>query len=168
MEFRLLGPVEVIRDGDPVAIGGRRERTMLALLLAEGRIVPVERLIDLVWGDAPPATARRQVHTCMSVLRTVVGEALQARDPGYLLRVAPERVDVHVFDTLVTQARQASSRAGTATRPRGSVRRWRCGGVRHWAAWPGLPGSACGWRSGSWPRCTSASTPTSPRTGTMI
>src|SRR5215216_3208032 len=58
LQFRLVGPVEVERDGAPVVIGGARRRAVLAILLLEaGRVVPVDRLIDGVWGEAPPETA---------------------------------------------------------------------------------------------------------------
>ncbi|HEU5469209.1 MAG TPA: BTAD domain-containing putative transcriptional regulator [Actinophytocola sp.] len=90
-----------------VRVGGRRERTMLAvLLLAAGRLVPIERLIDAVWGDAPPTTARRQVHNAASELRRALGGLLVTREPGYQLVVRPEAVDLRVFDARVMAARQ--------------------------------------------------------------
>ncbi|HEY0637262.1 MAG TPA: winged helix-turn-helix domain-containing protein, partial [Pseudonocardiaceae bacterium] len=95
MEFRLLGPVGVWQDGRPAWAGGRRERTMLAvLLLAAGRVVPASRLVDVVWGEAPPATARGQVHSGISVLRRVLRGRLVTRDPGYLVQVAPGELDL--------------------------------------------------------------------------
>ena len=60
MEFRILGPVEVIKDGQAVAVGGSRERAVLALLLASAnRVVSAERLADDLWGGEPPAHSLR-------------------------------------------------------------------------------------------------------------
>jgi DNA-binding SARP family transcriptional activator/tetratricopeptide (TPR) repeat protein len=110
MEFRLLGPVGVWDAGRPVRVGGRRERTMLAvLLLAGGRLVPVEKMIDAVWGDVPPPTARRQVHSGVSELRRVLGPRLVTREPGYLLAVEPDAVDLEAFESMAQTARRAAA-----------------------------------------------------------
>jgi DNA-binding SARP family transcriptional activator len=129
MEFRLLGPVGVWADGRPVRVGGRRERTMLAvLLLAAGRLVPVDKVIDAVWGDLPPATARRQVHNGISELRRALGARLVTRDPGYLLAIEPGAVDLHVFEEGVAASRRAAA-AGrweqAAAGLREALRLWR-------------------------------------------
>jgi DNA-binding SARP family transcriptional activator len=141
VEFRLLGPVEVWRDGASVPVGGPRERTLLAmLLLAAGRVVPVARLVDAVWGDAVPATARRQVHTGMSLVRKALGEALQTRGDGYLLRLAPGQTDAEEFEARVAAARQdalAGRAAEAAAGLRAALELWRgpaLGGVRGMAA----------------------------------
>lgn len=129
MEFRLLGPVGVWVNGQPVRMGGRRERTMLAvLLLATGRLVPNEKIIDAVWGDSPPVTARRQVHNATSELRRVLGPLLVTREPGYLLAVEPASVDLRVFETGVASARQeiaAGRLAEAAAAFRAALRLWR-------------------------------------------
>ncbi|HEU5110397.1 MAG TPA: AfsR/SARP family transcriptional regulator, partial [Micromonosporaceae bacterium] len=129
MEFRLLGPVGVWASGQPVRVGGRRERTMLAvLLLAAGRLVPIDKMIDAVWGDLPPATARRQIHNGTSELRRVLGARLVTRVPGYLLAVEPDVVDLYLFEERVTAARQAAA-AGrweqAAAGFRAALRLWR-------------------------------------------
>lgn len=129
MEFLLLGPVEVRDSGSAVWLGGRRERTILAvLLLAAGRLVPLDRLIDSVWGDRPPATARRQVHTGMSMLRRVLGDRLVTCDPGYRLATDLDDVDLRAFDLQVRQARQAAGQGRTgeaADDLRSALRLWR-------------------------------------------
>jgi DNA-binding SARP family transcriptional activator len=129
MEFRLLGPVGVWVDGRAVRLGGRRERTMLAvLLLAAGRLVPVEKIIDAVWGDAPPVTARRQVHNATSELRRVLGGLLVTREPGYLLAIEPAAVDLRVFESGVAAARAevAAGRLAEAVAGfRSALRLWR-------------------------------------------
>ncbi len=125
MEFRLLGPVGVTRAGRPLWLGGRRERTMLAVLvLAAGRVVPTHRLIDVAWGDTPPATARRQVHSAMSALRRALGERLVTRDPGYLLVARSGEVDAQVFDDRVAEARAARGTAEAADGLRAALRLW--------------------------------------------
>ncbi|MDQ4021839.1 MAG: NB-ARC domain-containing protein [Actinomycetota bacterium] len=112
MEYRILGPVEAL-DGDRVvALGGAKQRGLLAtLLLDAGHVVSVERLIDVVWGMAPPKKAVTRVHGLVSQLRRSLvaprgaPARLITRPPGYLLEVAPEEFDLAVFDRLVTAAR---------------------------------------------------------------
>lgn len=141
MEFRVLGPVGVFHDGRCAWLGGRRERTLLAtLLLAAGRVVPINRLIDVVWGDAPPATARRQVHSAVSVLRRVLGDRLTTVDPGYLVTVEPGELDLEAFTAEAGAARAMAAEghsAAAADRLRAALRRWRgpaLGGVTGLAA----------------------------------
>src|SRR5215211_4259635 len=72
VEFRILGPLVVLVDGAPVRLGRSREqRVLAALLLAANQVVPVERLIDLVWDDRPPETAVKLVRNCVSTLRGI-------------------------------------------------------------------------------------------------
>jgi len=98
--------VEVERDGAPVVIGGARRRAVLAILLLEaGRVVPVDRLIDGVWGEAPPETAATALHGHISQLRRALGDVIVTRPPGYLLDVDPESIDIRRFATLLEQAR---------------------------------------------------------------
>ena len=113
MEFRVLGAVEVWAHGVRVDLGGRQPRLVLAaLLLKPGRVVSVDQLIDLVWGQTPPHSARGTVQALVSRLRTALRRSetpveLIGRDPGYLLRVDPLAVDAHRFTALVAQARAA-------------------------------------------------------------
>jgi DNA-binding SARP family transcriptional activator/Tfp pilus assembly protein PilF len=107
VRFRVLGPVSV--SGDVLAAS--RERTVLAVLLLEpNHLVPVERLIDAVWGDNPPVTARAQIHTGISRLRRELGPAAGAvsTDPaGYRIAVSPDDLDTLVFAAHVDAARTA-------------------------------------------------------------
>ncbi|MDT5037048.1 MAG: hypothetical protein QOE03_2233 [Micromonosporaceae bacterium] len=120
MELRILGPLEVLASGGPVALGGPRPRTLLAVLALEpNRVVPVERLVDAVWDEAPPPTARSQLQMCVSGLRralapTKLADAIVTRPPGYLLRVRPGGLDAEVFDGLVARARTAAEAGRTA------------------------------------------------------
>jgi eukaryotic-like serine/threonine-protein kinase len=113
MDFRLLGPLEVT-DGDrAIALGGAKQRALLAvLLLHANEVVPTERLIDELWGAAPPATVAKSVQVYVSRLRRGIGQdRLVTRAPGYLLRVEPSELDVARFERLVAQADAADDRA---------------------------------------------------------
>jgi DNA-binding SARP family transcriptional activator len=131
MEFRILGPVEVVDAGVRLAIPGIRERTAVAVLvLRAGRVVSVPDLVDAIWPDDPPATARQQVRTAVSTVRRAIGDPLRilTRTPGYLLRVDPGEVDADLFEADVTLAR-SDLRAGrtgrAADRMRAALARWR-------------------------------------------
>src|SRR5262245_63705066 len=109
MDYRVLGPLEAQRDDGPLALGGAKQRAVLALLLLNAnRVVSRERLIDELWGDEPPASAVTNVHSYVSRLRKLLpAEALQTRPPGYLLAIEPEQVDLLRFERLVAEARTA-------------------------------------------------------------
>jgi DNA-binding SARP family transcriptional activator len=111
MEFRILGPLEVLEDGRPLALGRLKERIVLAvLLLHANEFVSRERLIDELWGVAPPATARKAVNVYISKLRkTLIGDGhdpIATADGGYRLVVDPDRVDVNRMRRLVAGARE--------------------------------------------------------------
>lgn len=117
LEFRLLGRVEVYRDGQPVDVGGPKQRAVLAsLLLRVRRVVSVDQLIDDLWPQQPPARAAATVQVFVSQLRRALepercrGEAatvLVTASPGYLLDVSPDAVDAHAFADLVARGRAA-------------------------------------------------------------
>jgi DNA-binding SARP family transcriptional activator len=121
MQYRLLGPLEAV-DGDrPLNLGGRKQRALLALLLLDAnRVVPVEQIIDELWGECPPDTAANAVQVHVASLRRILepGRAggarptpvLVTRSPGYLINVDAEDVDVLRFERLVDEARQLLAR----------------------------------------------------------
>jgi len=75
MEFRVLGPLEVAEQGRPLALGGGKQRALLAVLLLNANdVVPSERLVDEVWGESPPATAAKAVQVYVSRLRRQFGD----------------------------------------------------------------------------------------------
>src|SRR3989337_1692160 len=84
MEFRILGPVEVRDDGRIVRLGGGKQRAVLALLLPNAnRAVAPERMIELLWGERPPATAATALHGHISSLRKALGpDVIATRPPG--------------------------------------------------------------------------------------
>jgi DNA-binding SARP family transcriptional activator len=127
LEFRVLGPVEV-RDGDrTLLVGGRKPRALLAaLLLRVGEEVSAERLIDDLWGERPPQTAKNSLHNCVSALRRTLGaEVLVTRPSGYALEIEPEQVDLERFRRLVQWARAAASDEQRAVALREALELWR-------------------------------------------
>jgi len=70
VEFRILGPLEVVEDDRPLVLGGPKQRALLAvLLLHRGEVVSTDRLIDQLWGERPPASAAKSVQVYVSNLR---------------------------------------------------------------------------------------------------
>jgi DNA-binding SARP family transcriptional activator len=107
--FGILGPLEARRDGTEVALGGRIQRAVLALLLLDaGRVVSIDRIADELYAGDTPATAVTQVHRQISELRRALGEAaIETRAPGYVVRVGPEALDLRRFEALCTRADEA-------------------------------------------------------------
>ena len=106
MEFRALGPLEVLGDdGVPVPLGGPRPRALLAQLLLESNTpVSTDRLIDGIWGEAPPASAANALQVHVHALRAALGaDRIVTRPPGYLLRVEPDELDAERFERLVAE-----------------------------------------------------------------
>ena len=106
--FRILGPLEVLADDEePLALGGQKQRAVLALLLLRAnRVVSSDFLIDTLWGENPPRTAATSLQNSISALRKVLGpDALLTRSPGYMLFVQPESFDLARFEQLVADAR---------------------------------------------------------------
>jgi DNA-binding SARP family transcriptional activator len=110
VEFRILGPLEVVEGGRPLALGGPRQRALLAILLTRANeVVSNDRLIDELWGAQPPGNVTNALHYHVSQLRKTIGpsEAIVTREPGYLIRVAPHELDLLRFERLVEEARRA-------------------------------------------------------------
>src|SRR6476646_6604770 len=103
MDFRLLGTLEVARDGQPIRIARAKERALLAaLLLHANGALSTDGLIHRVWGADPPSTAAKALQVCISRLRKALGaDVLVTRAPGYLVRVEPGELDLHRFEDLV-------------------------------------------------------------------
>lgn len=107
MRFGILGPLQVTDSGREVVISAGRDRTVLAMLLLKpGQIVSTDDLIDAVWEDRPPATARGQLQTCVSRLRRTLRPVAILTDPaGYGIRVADDELDALAFTRLVARAK---------------------------------------------------------------
>jgi DNA-binding SARP family transcriptional activator len=110
LEFRLLGPLEVRRDGVALQLGGPKQRALLTLLLLDaGRAVSTDRLIDALWGEQPPRTAQTSLQNFVSQLRKQLGpDLLVTKPPGYLLRIDPSQLDVHCAKALLAKAKEAA------------------------------------------------------------
>ncbi|WP_329787268.1 BTAD domain-containing putative transcriptional regulator [Lentzea sp. DG1S-22] len=131
----MLGPVCVVVDGRQVPVGGPKPRTLLALLATRpGRVVSAEHLIDAIWGEDPPDTARALVHTYVSAIRKAVDAEVISRDAGGY-RLDAEEVDLTAF------RREAD--AGARAAPDQAVDHFRAA-LRHWR------GPALGGAQGSW------------------
>ncbi|GAA3831479.1 BTAD domain-containing putative transcriptional regulator [Sphaerisporangium flaviroseum] len=121
MKFRLLGPVEVWHEGRPVPLGGAKPRALLAALLIEpGRVVSSERLIDAIWADDPPTTARRVLYTYVASLRRAFASAglptvIVSHHVGYLAQIPPRSLDKDVFEQNVAEGRDAARKGDQQT-----------------------------------------------------
>jgi DNA-binding SARP family transcriptional activator/pimeloyl-ACP methyl ester carboxylesterase len=111
MDFRLLGPLEVLRDRVPVQIAAGKQRALLAILLLNANhTVSREQLIDALWGETVPDSAQKMVQIHVSQLRKALPEPrLHTRAPGYLLEVGDDELDLSRFERSVAGARQALS-----------------------------------------------------------
>lgn len=115
MRIDVLGPIQ-ITDGRVIRLAGQRQRALLAALSLElGKVVPVERLVDILWDADPPATARVKVQAHISALRQAIGHDMHAADgllftqpPGYVLSREGISLDLAEFDALTAQAKDAA------------------------------------------------------------
>ena len=110
MEFRILGPLEVLENSRSLALGRLKERIVLAvLLLHANEFVSRERLIDELWGTSPPATARKAVNVYISKLRQTLTrnghDPIATAEGGYRLGVDPDLLDAERLRSLIAQAR---------------------------------------------------------------
>jgi YVTN family beta-propeller protein len=129
MEFRILGPVEVWKDGRPVSFGRGKQRAVLALLVLDAnRIVSSDRLIDQLWNGQPPATAATALQGHISGLRKALGpDVIATRRPGYVLEIEPEQVDLGRFERLRDEARSALEHGdpdASSEKLRGALELW--------------------------------------------
>lgn len=117
MEFRVLGPLEVLDGGEPVGPFSPRLRALLiALLLHRGNVVPRERLLDDLWADSPPATGLGVLQNYVSQLRKLLGsDRIVTRGPGYALHLATDELDAARFEAALGDARAART-AGNSGR----------------------------------------------------
>ena len=124
-EFRVLGPVEALRDGRPISLGGRQQRWLLAILLVErGRAVSSDRLIDELWPGGPPGGAEGTLRVYVSRLRSALGEkTVVARPPGYVLDIDTDALDAWRFERLFREGQDALARgaAGLAAERLGAA-----------------------------------------------
>lgn len=134
MRLRVLGPLDVVDDdGRAVALGGPKERRLLAALAVHlGQPVPEARLCDALWGDEPPPTATKTLQSYVSRVRKALGAGddlrIESVESGYALHAAPGAADVHEVESLAAAARDAAARGDLDTageRYREADRCWR-------------------------------------------
>jgi DNA-binding SARP family transcriptional activator len=128
VEIRVLGPLQVTRDGEQLRLGGPKPETVFGLLVAAaGRFVSADTLIDELWGEEPPASARATLQSHVSKLRRALGEAVVWERGAYRLAVDRDRVDAWRFEDEVTTARRdiATDPAGAARRLGDALALWR-------------------------------------------
>jgi YVTN family beta-propeller protein len=121
MDFRILGSLEVYENARPLPLGGHQQRALLALLLLRAnQVVPVDEIVEDLWGARPPPSATKSVQALVSKLRKLLADGpgaeaeavsedgiLLTRSHGYLLTVAPGELDLHRFQSLTEEARRA-------------------------------------------------------------
>src|SRR3954471_14265470 len=107
MDFRILGPLEVSDGERAVALGGVKQRSLLAILLQHANAtVSTDHLLAELWGDAAPASAGNSIHVYVSRLRKELGpDRLITRPPAYALRVDAPELDLAKFERLRAEGR---------------------------------------------------------------
>jgi predicted ATPase/DNA-binding SARP family transcriptional activator len=105
--------LEVAEGGDALSLSRGKQRALLGMLLLHANeVVAQDRLVDALWGESPPPTAPTALHGHVSRLRSLLGpDRLETRPPGYVLRLAPDELDLHRFERLIEQKRYADALA---------------------------------------------------------
>src|SRR5918999_5736708 len=120
LDIQVLGPIEVVRDGHPVRLGGRKQRAVLALLVIDaGRVVSSDRLLDEIWSDEVGSTRSLQVY--VSELRRLLGDPgrIRGETGGYRLTAAPDELDASRFEALAATGRERMLAGAPAPASRG-------------------------------------------------
>jgi DNA-binding SARP family transcriptional activator len=131
--FGVLGPLEVIGATDLLSFSPRQRTVLSMLLLEPNRVVTVERLVDAVWDNTPPSTAREQIRICISAIRRTLAadgrpDAIVTRPPGYSIQCTDRELDLLAFNHLVTSGRRGLGRGrpdDAASAFRDALRLWR-------------------------------------------
>src|SRR5262245_12936299 len=112
LEIKLLGPVEMTIGGQRVEIRRRLQRALLAVLALDvNRVLSTDRLVDALWGERPPKSAPVALYGLVSALRKLLepdhSDALRTREPGYVLELPGDGVDICRFELLAAEGRRA-------------------------------------------------------------
>ena len=113
MQFRILGPLEIVGDDGPITVHRGKEQALLAfMLLHPNELLPSERLIDELWDERPPATAAKILQNAVSQLRKALGDGrLETRPPGYVFHLRPGELDLERFEELARDGRSEEALA---------------------------------------------------------
>ena len=127
LEFRILGPLEVVDDEQVLHLSGQKQRALLALLLLDAnRVVSTDRIVDALWGEQPPRTAATSLQNFVSQLRKLLGsDVVVTKPPGYQLRIAPQQLDLERFVRLVDESRTEGSPVERSSKLRRALAIWR-------------------------------------------
>jgi DNA-binding SARP family transcriptional activator/streptogramin lyase len=129
LSFHVLGRLEAYYDDVELDLGPRKQRAVLALLLLNAnRVVSTERLIDDLWGDSPPSTARAALQVYVAGLRKALGNggaSLRTRAPGYVLELDAGVLDLDRFTQLRAEARESSDAERRAALLHEALMLWR-------------------------------------------
>jgi DNA-binding SARP family transcriptional activator len=135
VEFRILGPLEVMDDGRALQLGGTKQRSLLALLLVNANeVVAADRLVDELWREDAPERAHNALQVYVSQLRKLIEpnraagaspQVLVTQAPGYVIRVEEHQLDLRRFERLVAEARSEDSPAEAAAKLREALALWR-------------------------------------------
>jgi DNA-binding SARP family transcriptional activator/WD40 repeat protein/energy-coupling factor transporter ATP-binding protein EcfA2 len=136
MEYRLLGPLTVVRDGDEVELAARPSALLALLLIHAGEVVSTDRIIDELWGPDTAADRKRALWVVVSRLRSSLEPDRAKRDdgsivvtqlPGYRLAVDPDAIDAHRFESMAAQGRTmlANDPDGASALLRDALALWR-------------------------------------------
>src|SRR5262245_3230899 len=129
LSFHVLGRLEAFYDGVELDLGPRKQRALLALLLLNANhVISTERLIDDLWADSPPSTARATLQVYVAGLRKALndgGESLRTRAPGYVLELDEGALDLERFTQLCAEARESSVPEHRAALLHEALRLWR-------------------------------------------
>ena len=127
VEFRVLGPFEVLVEGRALELNRRKQRSLLALLmLRPGEVVSTDRLVEELWAGEPPKSAIGSLQNLVSELRKALGrDTVVTRAPGYLLDVDPDRIDLYRFERLVAQAAEGGEAEQRSALLREALGLWR-------------------------------------------
>jgi DNA-binding SARP family transcriptional activator len=126
-DFRLLGPLEVVAGGEGVELPAGQPSAVLArLLLDPNRPLSPDVLVDAIWGDTPPASARKVLQAYVSHLRKALGaDRIETSAAGYAVRVEPDELDLLRFERLTAEARSASDPARRSSLLAEALSLWR-------------------------------------------
>ena len=126
-DFRLLGPLEVAEAGERLALPAGQPRALLArLLLDANRALSADVLVDSIWGEAPPPSARKVLQAYVSQLRKVLGgDRIETHAAGYVVRVRPPELDLARFEALTEAAQTAAEPARRSSLLADALSLWR-------------------------------------------
>jgi DNA-binding SARP family transcriptional activator len=143
-DFRVLGPIEVVIDGERIGLPAGQPRALLArLLLDANRAVSSEALVDSIWGEAPPPSSRKVVQAYVSQLRKLLGAGrIETQTSGYAVRLQPGELDLARFEELTAAAETEVDPARRSTLLSEALSLWRGSPLAEFADEPFGPAAA--------------------------